>query len=302
MPRSRGRPPRRRARPPRRPGPSRPGRRPRRRGRRPVPAPARPSASAAARGRASARAGSRGAPSRRAPSPRAPSPRASRSRTRRRCVPWSSRPLVRRGGPGGREELGGAAPETLLAHRPEPRGTDHRAQLLGAGEIRHRARQVAVGVAASDSSAPIAGTAWPNQTSWPARMRAPLGSSTSKQGDAAPGSHDPCQLAQHGAEVGDVAQGEPTGDAVDRRVRQRQCDRVGLHGRQVVRSGAQHAERQVDADRPRTPGLRAPGIRSPVPQATSSTRDARRQAEGAHRARRRQRMSSPNVMSRLTRS
>jgi hypothetical protein len=70
-----------------------------------------------------------------------------------------------------------------------------------------------------------------------------------EQRDPPPRTHDTGELLEEAGEVDQVAQCEPARDAVDRCVRHRKPEDVGLHPRRPRPVGGEHAVRKVDRDR-----------------------------------------------------
>ena len=135
----------------------------------------------------------------------------------------------------------------------------------------------------------------------PSAGRGFVGSATSSSAMRPPGRSTRASSAKNGVEVDEVAQREPARDAVDRAVGHRQAEGVGLDAAARGAGGGQHAERQVDADRPRA---RRAAARGRSRRCRRRGRARRRPAAGAsvRVARLRHRTSRPNVMTRFTRS
>ena len=96
--------------------------------------------------------------------------------------------------------------------------------------------------------------------------------------------------SKNGAEVDEVAQREAARHAVDRAVGHRQAQDVGLHTGRAAAVGAQHAEAEVDRDRP-VPGAgevdaQVAGAAGQVEHAAAGAAAAGRGLPGAASARR----------------
>ena len=67
--------------------------------------------------------------------------------------------------------------------------------------------------------------------------------------DATAGTNHATELGKERRQVDEVAQGEPTRHAVDRRVGHREAEDVGLDPRSAAAIRGEHAEAEVDRDR-----------------------------------------------------
>ena len=134
---------------------------------------------------------------------------------------------------------------------------------------------------------------------FPERMRGLGGTLTSSRAIRHPAAR-PGQLVEERGQVGQGAQREPAGDAVDRGVGHGQAEDVGLHARRTGPIGGEHAEAEVHRDRAHTA---AGEIDAEVTGAAGEVEHALPAGRARSRtARLRQRTSRRNEMIRFSRS
>ena len=135
--------------------------------------------------------------------------------------------------PGSGDELRGAEAERAPAHVDDSRVDDEREQLRQRREVRGRGREVAVRGPVGDEAADERHDVAEPRRRAPARTSGLAGSATSSSATRPPGRNTRAHSGEDRRERGEVAERESARDPVERRVGERQAQRVGAHERRV---------------------------------------------------------------------
>ncbi len=146
------------------------------------------------------------------------------------------------------ELLGQPARQVPMFGVGETGGAEHGDHVGRLGEVRHAARQVAIGRTVreqrTDLRYHLAEVDVVAETQHLALRHAHI-----DQRDSPTGSGDPGDVGEEGGQIEQVAQCKATRDTVNHAIRNGQTQNVGLHPRSTGAVGCEHAVTEVDRDR-----------------------------------------------------